>query len=178
MESKDIGMTPEERQSCAGTLKLLERLAFNVHGVMDTIDKQNIDKLVAMLENEGIAPLEDSADVYKEFKKMLNAFEGDEEPTENDMALMKGFCNNGWSDIHIRLRVGADNEFHVDVEGKIPFEAKMSILEMALAEMINESLMEAGNDRVRIKIIEDHFESLMEYINSSIDKHSPDMITC
>lgn len=43
-------MTIKERASCINTIKLLQRLAFNVHGVMDVIDAENCDKIIKMLE--------------------------------------------------------------------------------------------------------------------------------
>ena len=49
-------MTREEAKSCINTIELLRRLAFNVHGVMDVIDAQNCDKIIAMLSQE---PCED-----------------------------------------------------------------------------------------------------------------------
>ena len=45
-------MTIKERASCINTIKLLQRLAFNVHGVMDVIDAENCDKIIKMLEDE------------------------------------------------------------------------------------------------------------------------------
>lgn len=43
-------MKDKERKSCIQTIELLRRLAFNVHGVMDIIDAQNVDKIIEMLE--------------------------------------------------------------------------------------------------------------------------------
>ena len=43
-------MKNKERKSCIQTIELLRRLAFNVHGVMDIIDAQNVDKIIEMLE--------------------------------------------------------------------------------------------------------------------------------
>ena len=43
-------MTLKERQSCISTINLLRRLAFNVHGVIDVIDNENCDKLIALLD--------------------------------------------------------------------------------------------------------------------------------
>lgn len=43
-------MKDKERKSCIQTIELLRRLAFNVHGVMDIIDAQNVDKIIKMLE--------------------------------------------------------------------------------------------------------------------------------
>ena len=43
-------MTAKESASCINTIKLLQRLAFNVHGVMDVIDVENCDKIIKMLE--------------------------------------------------------------------------------------------------------------------------------
>ena len=43
-------MTLKERQSCINTIQLFRRLAFNIHGVIDVIDNQNCDKLIALLE--------------------------------------------------------------------------------------------------------------------------------
>ena len=45
-------MTVKERASCINTIKLLQRLAFNVHGVMDVIDAENCDKIIKMLETD------------------------------------------------------------------------------------------------------------------------------
>lgn len=45
-------MTEKEAKSCIQTIKLLRRLAFNVHGVMDVIDAGNCDKIIAMLSQE------------------------------------------------------------------------------------------------------------------------------
>ena len=42
-------MTLKERKSCINTINLLRRLAFNVHGVIDVIDNENCDKLIALL---------------------------------------------------------------------------------------------------------------------------------
>jgi hypothetical protein len=44
-------MTREERASCIITIKLLRKLALNVHGVIDVIDNQNCDKIIEMLNN-------------------------------------------------------------------------------------------------------------------------------
>lgn len=43
-------MTIKERQSCINTINLLRRLAVNVHGVIDAIDNENCDKLIALLD--------------------------------------------------------------------------------------------------------------------------------
>lgn len=43
-------MTEKERASCINTIELLKRLAFNVHGVMDVIDAENCEKIIAMLK--------------------------------------------------------------------------------------------------------------------------------
>ena len=48
-------MTKEEAKSCIRTIELLRRLAFNVHGVMDVIDVENCDKIIAMLSQEPCA---------------------------------------------------------------------------------------------------------------------------
>ena len=49
-DEKEKTMTVKERASCINTIKLLQRLAFNVHGVMDVIDAENCDKIIKMLE--------------------------------------------------------------------------------------------------------------------------------
>ena len=49
-------MTREEAKSCIGTIELLQRLAYNIHGVMDVIDAANCKKIVKALEQE---PCED-----------------------------------------------------------------------------------------------------------------------
>ena len=49
-------MTREEAKSCIGTIELLQRLAYNIHGVMDVIDADNCKKIIKALEQE---PCED-----------------------------------------------------------------------------------------------------------------------
>lgn len=49
-------MTREETKSCIGTIKMLQRLAYNIHGVMDVIDADNCKKIIKALEQE---PCED-----------------------------------------------------------------------------------------------------------------------
>jgi hypothetical protein len=43
-------MTREEVKSCIGTIKMLQRLAYNIHGVMDVIDADNCEKIIKALE--------------------------------------------------------------------------------------------------------------------------------
>ena len=45
-------MTNEEAKSCIGTIELLRRLAYNIHGVMDVIDADNCEKIIKALEQE------------------------------------------------------------------------------------------------------------------------------
>lgn len=47
-------MTKEEAKSCKGTIELLQRLAYNIHGVMDVIDADNCKKIIKALEQEPI----------------------------------------------------------------------------------------------------------------------------
>lgn len=49
-------MTREEAKSCKGTIEMLQRLAYNIHGVMDVIDADNCKKIIKALEQE---PCED-----------------------------------------------------------------------------------------------------------------------
>lgn len=44
-------MTDKEIKSCVKTLELLRRLALNIHGVIDVVDDENIDKMIDMLQN-------------------------------------------------------------------------------------------------------------------------------
>lgn len=37
-------MTRKEAKSCIGTIEMLQRLAYNIHGVMDVIDADNYEK--------------------------------------------------------------------------------------------------------------------------------------
>lgn len=46
-------MTYRERQSCIRTIKLLRKLALNIHGVIDVVDDDNCNKLIELL-NGGI----------------------------------------------------------------------------------------------------------------------------
>lgn len=45
-------MTREETKSCIGTIEMLQRLAYNIHGVMDVIDVYNCKKIIKALEQE------------------------------------------------------------------------------------------------------------------------------
>ena len=45
-------MTREEAKSCIGTIELLQRLAYNIHGVMDVTDANNCKKIIKALEQE------------------------------------------------------------------------------------------------------------------------------
>lgn len=50
-------MNIEEAKSCIGTIEMLQRLAYNIHGVMDVIDADNCKKIIKALEQE---PCEDA----------------------------------------------------------------------------------------------------------------------
>lgn len=43
-------MTREEAKSCINTIEMLRRLALNIHGVIDIIDDENVNKVIAMLQ--------------------------------------------------------------------------------------------------------------------------------
>lgn len=45
-------MTSKEAKSCIGTIEMLQRLAYNIHGVMDVIDADNCKKIIKVLEQE------------------------------------------------------------------------------------------------------------------------------
>jgi hypothetical protein len=47
-------MTREEAKSCICTIKMLQRLAYNIHGVMDVIDADNCKKIIKALEQEPV----------------------------------------------------------------------------------------------------------------------------
>lgn len=47
-------MTYKEIKSCVGTIEMLRRLAYNIHGVMDVIDADNCEKIIKALEQEPI----------------------------------------------------------------------------------------------------------------------------
>ena len=49
-------MTREEVKSCIGTIEMLQRLAYNIHGVMDVVDADNCKNIIKALEKE---PCED-----------------------------------------------------------------------------------------------------------------------
>lgn len=49
-------MTREEIESCIWTIKMLQKLAYNIHGVMDVVDADNCKKIIKALEQE---PCED-----------------------------------------------------------------------------------------------------------------------
>ena len=69
-------MTNKEIKSCVGTIEMLRRLAYNIHGVMDVIDADNCEKIIKALEQE---PCEDCisraellAKIDEERKHLLN----------------------------------------------------------------------------------------------------------
>lgn len=43
-------MTREEAKSCINTIEMLRRFALNIHGVIDIIDDENVNKVIAMLQ--------------------------------------------------------------------------------------------------------------------------------
>ncbi len=47
-------MTRKEVKSCIGTIEMLQRLAYNIHGVMDVIDADNCKKIIKALEQEPV----------------------------------------------------------------------------------------------------------------------------
>ena len=47
-------MTKKEAKSCIGTIEMLQRLAYNIHGVMDVIDADNCKKIIKALEQEPV----------------------------------------------------------------------------------------------------------------------------
>ena len=47
-------MTLDEAKSCICTIKMLQRLAYNIHGVMDVIDADNCKKIIKALEQEPV----------------------------------------------------------------------------------------------------------------------------
>lgn len=53
-------MTNEEAKSCIGTIEMLQRLAYNIHGVMDVVDADNCKKIIKALEQQ---PCDDWHDV-------------------------------------------------------------------------------------------------------------------
>lgn len=62
-------MTREEAKSCIGTIEMLQRLAYNIHGVMDVIDADNCKKIIKALEQEPktvtVKQLEEMYDSYE-----------------------------------------------------------------------------------------------------------------
>jgi len=52
-------MTREEANSCIGTIEMLQRLAYNIHGVMDVIDADNCKKIIKALERTRWIPIDE-----------------------------------------------------------------------------------------------------------------------
>ena len=67
-------MTREEAKSCIGTIEMLQRLAYNIHGVMDVIDADNCKKIIIALEQEPILDLirEEIENTYYEMPSNYN----------------------------------------------------------------------------------------------------------
>lgn len=60
-------MTRKETKSCIGTIEMLQRLAYNIHGVMDVIDADNCKKIIKALEEEPV--LDQIKSIVAEWKK-------------------------------------------------------------------------------------------------------------
>ena len=50
--AQQIPWDRKTRNSMAGTLQMLRRLAYNIHGVMDVIDDDNVNRLIEWLEGK------------------------------------------------------------------------------------------------------------------------------
>lgn len=61
-------MTNKEIKSCVGTIEMLRRLAYNIHGVMDVIDADNCEKIIKALEQEQDKPTVE-IDLYSVIKQ-------------------------------------------------------------------------------------------------------------
>lgn len=61
-------MTNKEIKSCVGTIEMLRRLAYNIHGVMDVIDADNCEKIIKALEQEQDKPMVE-IDLYSVIKQ-------------------------------------------------------------------------------------------------------------
>ena len=61
-------MTNKEIKSCVGTIEMLRRLAYNIHGVMDVIDADNCEKIIKALEQEPSKPMVE-IDLYSVIKQ-------------------------------------------------------------------------------------------------------------
>lgn len=66
-------MTRKEAKSCIGTIEMLQRLAYNIHGVMDVIDADNCEKIIKALEQEPVldkisAEIAEYGSVWVEYK--------------------------------------------------------------------------------------------------------------
>lgn len=61
-------MTNKEIKSCVGTIEMLRRLAYNIHGVMDVIDADNCEKIIKALEQEQDKPMVE-IDMYSVIKQ-------------------------------------------------------------------------------------------------------------
>ena len=66
-------MTIEEAKSCICTIKMLQRLAYNIHGVMDVIDADNCKKIIKALEQE---PCEDCISREQAINVLSDALKG------------------------------------------------------------------------------------------------------
>ena len=66
-------MTRKEAKSCIGTIEMLQRLAYNIHGVMDVIDADNCNKIIKALEQEPVldkisAEIAEYGSIWVEYK--------------------------------------------------------------------------------------------------------------
>jgi len=78
-------MTKEEAKSCIGTIEMLQRLAYNIHGVMDVTDADNCKKIIEVLMRE---PCEDC--VSRQAVDRL-AWEYLRKPTDENVAFYERF---------------------------------------------------------------------------------------
>lgn len=66
-------MTRKEAKSCISTIEMLQRLAYNIHGVMDVIDANNCNKIIKALEQEPVldkisAEIAEYGSIWVEYK--------------------------------------------------------------------------------------------------------------
>lgn len=45
-------MTDKEKRSCVGTIRTLMSLAYNVHGVMDSVDADNCERIIKLINSQ------------------------------------------------------------------------------------------------------------------------------
>lgn len=98
-------MTREEAKSCIGTIEMLQRLAYNVHGIMDVIDANNCKKIIKTLEQEPVLKIRTEIEKGNRMENYINAWINQLEETGADSITQIYDVNKNGKKYHISIYV-------------------------------------------------------------------------